>query len=186
MNDEQIVRLYWERDEQAIRESSTKYGAYCSAIAGRILDNSEDARECVNDTWLQAWNCIPPNKPTLLSVFLGRITRNLSFNRYKKTHSEKRGGGNIDLILDELEECLSGNDTPEDELLRNELKEDINRFLASLPEEKRYMFIRRYWHADTITEIAGRFGMSANNVSVTLGRVRAALKSHLTERGYRL
>ena len=184
MNDEQIVRLYWERKEQAISESSDKYGAYCSAVAGNILTDHEDVKECVNDTWLKAWNSMPPNKPSILSAFFGKITRNLSFNRYKKLHREKRGGHNIGLILEELEECISRNESPEDTLLENELKDEINSFLSSLPKDKRYMFIRRYWYADSISDIAERFDTSENNVSVSLSRIRSALRSHLTGRGY--
>ena len=167
-----------------VSESSDKYGAYCSAVAGNILSDHEDVKECVNDTWLKAWNSMPPNKPSILSAFFGKITRNLSFNRYKELHREKRGGKNIDQILDELEDCISGHESPEEALLENELKDEINTFLSSLPKDKRYMFIRRYWYADTISDIADRFNMSENNVSVSLSRIRNALRSHLTGRGY--
>lgn len=186
MNDKEIVQLYWERNEQAISESSEKYGNYCSKIAKNILADSEDVKECVNDTWLRAWDSIPPQKPNLLSVFLGKITRNLSLDRYRMIHREKRGGHNIDLILEELEECVSGTDTPEDELLKNELKDAIKSFLGSLPKEKRYLFICRYWNADSVSDIAERFQMSENNVSVSLNRIRKALRIYLTERGYNL
>lgn len=183
MDDDKIVQLYWDRKEQAIAESSKKYGAYCSTIAHNILFNRADAEECVNDTWLHAWLAMPPHKPSVLSTFLGKITRNLSFDLYKKNHRKKRGGTNIDLVLDELAECVSGSDDPEKHWQEKELKEEINQFLSSLPEEKRYMFILRYWYADSISDIAGRFQISENHVSVTLNRIRKKLRLHLVERG---
>ena len=184
MDDQEIVRLYWDRSEQAIAESSNKYGAYCNSIARNILNNRADAEECVNDTWFQAWNSIPPHKPSILSAFFGKITRNLAFDCYKKQHREKRGGYNIDLVLDELAEVVSGKDDPEQKVVEKELKEEINRFLQRLPKEKRYMFILRYWYADSIPSIAGRFQVSRDNVSVTLNRIRKQLRAYLAERGY--
>ena len=184
MDDERIVQLYWDRNESAIAESSKKYGAYCTSIAHNILSNLADAEECVNDTWFHAWNAMPPHKPSILSTFLGKITRNLSFDRYKKLHREKRGGTNIDAALDELAECVSGVDDTERRWEEKELEEEINRFLFSLQEDKRYMFILRYWYVDSIAEIAKRIGISENNVSVTLSRIRSKLKARLIERGF--
>ena len=184
MDDERIVQLYWDRNESAIAESSQKYGAYCTSIAHNILSNLADAEECVNDTWFQAWNAMPPHKPSILSTFLGKITRNLSFDRYKKLHRQKRGGNNIDAALDELAECVSGADDTEKRWEEKELEEEINRFLFTLPEDKRYMFILRYWYVDSIAEIAKRIGISENNVSVTLSRIRSKLKARLIERGF--
>lgn len=184
MNDEEIVKLYWDRNEQALQESSDKYGAYCTSIARNILNNVFDAQECVNDTWLRAWNSMPPHRPSVLSVFLGRITRNLSFDLYRRQHRDKRGGSQIELVLDELEGCVSGNDDPQMNLHAKELKEEINRFLNELPKEKRYMFILRYWYADSISDIAERFSVSENSVSVQLSRIRAKLRIYLRERGY--
>ena len=184
MDDERIVELYWDRDESAISESSLKYGAYCTSIAHNILFNMADAEECVNDTWLHAWNAIPPHRPSILSAFLGKITRNLSFDRYKRIHREKRGGSNIEEALDELGECVSGNDNTERHWEMKELIKEINQFLHALPEDKRYMFVLRYWYADSISEIASRLNMSENNVSVSLNRVRSKLKAHLIERGF--
>lgn len=186
MEDAQIVGLYWARNERAITESSGKYGAYCNAIAHNILFNQADAEECVNDTWLRAWNAMPPHKPCILSTFLGKITRNLSFDRYKRIHREKRGGYNMDLVLDELGEVVSGYDNPEEQMQEKELKEEIDRFLFSLSEEKRHMFILRYWYADSISDIAARFGQSEGNVSVILSRVRKKLKLHLVKGGYEI
>lgn len=184
MDDESIVQLYWDRNESAISESSKKYGAYCASIAHNILPNMADAEECVNDTWFHAWSAMPPHRPSILATFLGKITRNLSFDRYKKLHREKRGGNNIDAALDELAECVSGVDDTERRWEEKELKEEINRFLSSLSEDKRYIFILRYWYVDSIAEIAKRMDISENNVSVTLSRIRTKLRARLIERGF--
>ncbi len=184
MEDERIVSLYWDRNEQAISETAAKYGTYCGAIAKNILADREDADECVNVTWLMAWNTMPPHRPGRLAVFLGKITRNLAFDRYKARHREKRGGGQIDLVLEELEECVSGGSDPEAQWERKELTAEIDRFLKMLPEEKRYLFILRYWNAESVSALAKRFAMSENSVSVTLNRIRKKLKVHLTGAGY--
>ena len=184
MDDASIVRLFWDRKESAISEASNKYGAYCASIARNILFNTADAEECVNDTWLQAWNAMPPHKPAILAVFLGKITRNLSFDMYRKLHRQKRGGYNIDASLDELAECVSGAENTERQLEAKELKAEINRFLASLSQDKRCMFILRYWYADSIADIAKRMELSETNVTVTLSRIRGKLKTYLIERGF--
>ena len=184
MEDSKIVQLYWDRNESAISESSKKYGAYCTSIAHNILLNMADTEECVNDTWLRAWNAMPPHKPSILSAFFGKITRNLSFDRYKMLHRDKRGGHNIDLALDELGEMVSGQDDTEKHYEAKELAKEIDAFLSGLEKEKRVMFIRRYWYVDSIADIARRLGMSENNVSVSLNRIRSRLKTHLFERGY--
>ena len=184
MDDKGIVSLYWARNEQAITESSEKYGAYLSKVAYNILRDRPDAEECVNDTWLKAWNAMPPHKPSVLSAFLGKITRNLSFDLYKRKRRDKRGGENIDLVLDELAEVVSGRDDTEESAILGELKKDIGNFVASLPEKKRYMFILRYFYAEGIGEIAERFNMSKDSVSVNLNRIRVKLKTYLTDRGY--
>ena len=184
MEDARIVQLYWDRDEAAIDESEKKYGAYCASIAQNILRDLADAEECVNDTWLRAWNAMPPHRPDLLSAFLGRITRNLSFDRYRLLHREKRGGHNVNAALDELAECVSGIDDTEKRREGRELTRELDRFLRALPEEKRHMFILRYWYADSVAEIARRLGVSENSVSVTLSRIRRKLKARLIERGF--
>lgn len=184
MEDDKIIRLYWDRNEQAIEESSLKYGAYCSAIANNILYDCQDAEECVNDTWLRAWGTMPPSKPRVLQAFFGKIARNLAFDRYRKLNRDKRGGGSIDLVLDELAECVSGKDDPEGEYLERELIAEINCFIDSLQEIKQSMFILRYWHAYNIPEIASRLGMSRSRVSLELSRIRVKLRAHLNERGY--
>ena len=186
MEDSKIIQLYWDRDESAIPATSEKYGAYCAAIARNILKNEEDTEECVNDTYLNAWNAMPPQKPSVLSAFLGRITRNLSFNRYKSLHTRKRGGGETPLVLSELGDIVSGKESVEQELVRKELLAEINGFLAGLPKEKRQMFVRRYWFAESIGELAGRFGISEGNTTMTLKRIRLQLKEMLLKKGYQL
>ena len=184
MEDEKIISLYWARDEQAITETSEKYGPYCRAIAHNILFDPADEEECLNDTWLRAWNAIPPQRPRVLSVFLGKITKNLSYDMYRKKHREKRGGGEITLVLEELSECVSGNTDPEQKLIGDELNNIINSFLATLSDEYRHMFIIRYWYSESIRDMAKRFRKSENSISVTLSRIRGRLKTYLAERGY--
>jgi RNA polymerase sigma factor, sigma-70 family len=185
MEDDKIVELYWDRDEAAITATSDKYGAYCLSISQNILGNREDAQECVNDTYLKAWNTIPPHRPAMLSTFLGKITRNLSFDRYKASRRDKRGGSQTALVLDELGEIIADKRS-DDEFDRKELLESINAFLSSLPPDKRKMFVCRYWYAYSIPEIAKRFGMTENNVSVSLNRTRQKLRNYLKERGFDL
>lgn len=184
MEDNKIIQLYWNRDESAISATSKKYGAYCTSIARNILKNEEDTEECVNDTYLNAWNSMPPQRPTLLSAFLGRITRNLSFNRYKLLHTQKRGGGELPLVLSELGDCVSDRESVEWEIDRKELLAEINGFLANLSKEKRQMFVRRYWYAESVGDIAKRFGVSQGSVTMALKRIREQLNKVLTERGY--
>ena len=184
MEDSQIVQLYWDRDEQAIPHTAEKYGGYCLAVAGNILGNSKDAEECVNDTYLNAWNAIPPHRPQVLSAFLGKITRNLAFNRHKRNTADKRGGGEAAAVLEELAEVVSGKDNVEQEVDRRALVNEIDVFLGKLPAEKRKIFLCRYWYFDSIADIASRFGKSENGVPVLLHRLREKLRRHLTERGF--
>lgn len=186
MDDTGIIQLYWDRDQNAITETAAKYGNYCTSIAKNILGNQEDTEECVNDTYMNAWNSIPPHRPNILSAFLGKITRNLSFNRYKHNHAGKRGGGEISAVLDELSGCVSGKDNVEQEIEYKELVKAIDSFLDTLPPEKRSIFICRYWYTDSISEIAKQFHMRENTVSMTLHRIRAKLQKYLMERGYEL
>ena len=184
MNDEKIIELYFARSENAITETDKKYGESCRKTAYSILGSHEDSEECTNDTYLKVWDVIPPQRPTVLSVFLGKITRNLSFDMYRKKHAEKRGGNEMTLILDELAECVSGNESPEEIILGDELKSNINSFLSTLTDENRHMFILRYWYSESICDIAKRFSKSENSISVTLNRIRCRLKEYLKERGY--
>ncbi len=186
MDDDKIVALYWKRDESAIPATAKKYGTYCTAIARNILGNREDAEECVNDTYLSAWNSMPPHKPGRLSTFLGKLTRNLSFNRYKYNIAKKRGGGELPMVLEELAELVSGQEDVEQEILQKELMRALDDFLESLSLEKRDIFVRRYWYTDSISDIAKRYGMRADTVSMLLNRLRKKLLTFLSERGLEL
>lgn len=186
MDDESIVRLYWDRDDRAIAATSERYGRYCKAIARNILVSDEDAEECVNDTYLGAWNSIPPHRPQQLSTFLGKITRNLAFNRYKRNRAQKRGGGETELVLHELADCVSDADSVEEAIDRQELAREISSFVRSLPEVKRNMFVRRYWYGDSVLEAARFCGTSPGGAAKALERMRKSLKAYLEERGFLL
>lgn len=185
VEDNEILRLFNERDEEALRAVAEKFGRLCSSIARNILHNSEDVEECLNDTYLKAWESIPPAKPRVLSAYLAKIAKNISLNRYKSDHREKRGGGDTELVFDELAELEPfAADSVENTAERRELLAEINRFLGRLPEVKRVIFVRRYWYCESISELARFFGMTENNVSAALSRTRAELKKYLKKRGY--
>jgi len=183
MNDSEIVELYWERSENAIAETSKKYSRYCYYISYNILHNNEDANECVNDTYLRAWNAIPPRRPDCLSSFLGKITRNLSLDRYKQYAAEKRGLGQTELVLSELEDCISGTSDIEQRIDEMVLVENINKFLVALPKINRIVFVRRYWYLSTTKEIAEQYKMSESKVKSMLFRTRNELKKHFEKGG---
>ena len=184
ISDEDIIRLMFERDEQALTEAQGKFNRYLKVISKNITGSEEDAEECVNDAFLKTWESIPPNRPSDLKAYLGKITRNLSLNRYLENHAEKRGGQAFSSVFEELEEFIPDRNDVEEDYLRQELTSEINAFLGTLPLEKRQLFVRRYYFADSIPEIARRFGISENAASVRLNRLREKLKKHLTERGY--
>ena len=184
MNDSQIIELYWNKDSKAISASIEQYGAYCFSVANGILDDAQDSEECVNDTWLKAWNAIPPARPTVLKVFFAKITRHLSFDRYKARKSLKRGGGDMPLVLEELAECIADESDVEGQVNAKELGEAINRFVASLSEREQKLFVRRYFFSEPIKVIADRCDMNENYVNVTLSRIRKRLRSHLSKEGY--
>ena len=184
MDDSMIVELYWQRNENAIAETNLKYGSYCYTIAHNILRNNEDSEECINDTWLHAWNAIPPQKPGILRLFLARITRNLSFNRYNAAKAAKRGGGEMPLVLEELSECIAAESDIEEEVTARELQKCINRFVSTLPDRERNLFVRRYFFVEKIGDISKRYGITENNVRVILSRTRAQLKAVLKEEGF--
>lgn len=184
LQDEEILDLYWRRSDAAIAESDKKYGRYCHQIAYNILFNEEDSEECVNDTWLRAWEAIPPTRPSVLRAYFGRITRNLSLNRYEKNHADKRGGGQIPLALDELGDCLSEGESIHKQIDQHALAELLNRFLLDLKVEQRRIFVRRYWYLDSIAEIARKYGMSESKVKKTLSRTRIRLALLLEQEGY--
>ena len=187
MDDENIVELFWQRSEKALSKTRIKYARYCYAIAFRILHNSEDAEECVNDTLLRVWDAIPPARPNMLRIFLGKITRNLSLNYSDKMNAQKRGGGVAELLLSELEECVpSGNSSPEDLLDEQYALDVINRFLQETSASKRKVFVRRYWYGSSIKEIGEDFGFSESKVSTILFRLRRDLKNTLEKEGVSL
>ena len=181
MDDEAIVALYHHRDPEAIPATERAYGRYCSSIARNILFLEQDVEECVNDTWLHAWNAMPPHRPARLGPFLGRITRNLALNRWAEGRTAKRGGGELPLILEELGDTISGSEM--DQAERYALAEALNSFLAGLRETPRIIFIRRYWYCEPVRTIARDLGRSENAVSASLVRLRQKLRQHLTERG---
>ncbi len=183
MEDTSIVQLLWDRCEQALKELALKYGRFCHKIALNILGSPEDAEECVNDTYLSVWNSIPPQRPSVLPPYIGRITKNHALNLYAKNHADKRGGGNLPLVFEELDEVVAGYETADSELYRQELLSAINGFLASLPSEKRKIFVSRYWYAESVRDIAARMHMTENHVSVSLNRMRNQLRTKLQEGG---
>lgn len=185
LEDSEIVELFFARAEQAIVELSAKYGAACRRIARNILKNDLDAEECVNDTYLAAWNTIPPQRPDPLRTYIFRIVRNAAIGRYHANTSKKRNSY-YDVALEELEDCFASSAVVEQEISAKELSWEIDRFLAALDEESQVIFVRRYWYADSISDIAKRFKISNNNVSVRLSRIREKLKKHLRGEGFEL
>lgn len=184
MDDNQIIALYWNRAESAITETDKKYGSYCLSVADNILSNHEDAKECVNDTWLRAWQTIPPGRPVQLKLFLAKITRNLSFDKWKERYAKKRGGGAFPVVLDELAECISSSCDVEKELEVLELAGSINQFLHTLPKRECHIFLRRYFYAESVEDIAKRYDLKKSNVLVILSRTRKKLRVHLDKEGY--
>lgn len=181
MEDQQILQLYWDRSEQAIAETDAKYGRYCYSIAHNILTDREDAEECVTDTYLAAWNSIPPRRPAILSTFLGKITRRLSIDRWRSRSAYKRGGGEVTLALEELDQCLASPQTVELTYERKRFSLVFNQFLAGLPETERRIFLCRYWYVDTIADIATTFGFSESKVISMLHRTRKKLRIRLQQ-----
>lgn len=175
MEDSEIIRLYLSRSEQAVTETDRKYGGYCYAIAYNILANREDSEESVSDTYLAAWNTIPPKRPNPLAPYLGRITRHLSIDAWRRRGAEKRGSGELPLALEELEECIGGGDDLQRRVEAQELLAWVQKFLQTLPERERRVFVCRYWYMDSVSDIARRFGTSPNNISTMLRRTRGKL-----------
>ncbi len=184
MDDQQIVELYWQRNPDAIEQSRKKYGSYCFSVANNILGNCEDSEECVNDTWLHAWNGIPPHKPKVLRMFLAKIARNMAFNRFKLRSAKKRGSGEITSVLDELSECLVNESDVESELIAQELGICIQQFVRNLPTREGDIFSRRYFFTEPISDIAKGYGLTVNHTMVILSRTRNKLKKHLIKEGY--
>ena len=182
MNDLQIIEMYWKRNEQAISVTAEKYGTYCYSVAYGILHNEEDSKESVNDTYMSAWNSMPPHKPNVLKTFLGKITRRLSIDRLKRKNAEKRGG-EIAEVLDELSECISPSGDPIAEMEKETLDKTINAFVKELKDTEQRVFLCRYWYAKPVKEIAKLFGFSESKVKVMLMRTRNKLKARLDEEG---
>ena len=183
MDDGKIIDLYWARSQQAIAESEKKYGAYCRTVAQNILNRAEDAEECVNDTWLRAWNVMPPQRPTVLQAFFGKLTRNLSLDRWRRDRAAKRGGNQVELALEELEDCLAARDRVEEQLDVQTTAGLISEFVRGLPKPDRVLFVRRYWYLDDIQTLAKRMGMGQSQVKSRLHRIRRRLKAELEKEG---
>ena len=184
MEDFEIVELYWDRNENAITQTDRKYGKYCRKIAFSIVNDREDTEECVNDTYLQTWNSLPPQRPEKLSTYLGKICRNISINLYEKLTADKRGGNETDACLDEISELIGGSSEVEEQLDLTVLTDLINKFLRRCEKQARTVFVQRYWYMMSVKEIARENRMSDSNVKMTLSRTREKLKLYLEEEGY--
>lgn len=182
MDDNAIIALYYRREEQAITESDRKYGGMCRSIALRLLGLREDAEECVNDTWYSAWNKMPPERPASLGAFLGRITRNLSISRWRRDHAQKRYDG-IEILLSELEDCVPSPGTVEASIERQAIAAAISAWLDTLKDADRWLFIRRYWYAEPIKELAAELHERSNTCSQRLNRLRKGLRTFLEAKG---
>lgn len=186
MEDTVIIDLYFRRDENAIKETAAKYGRLLLKIANNILCSSPDSEECVNDTYLKTWNSIPPNEPESLRSFTAKITRNNAINMLEKKYTLKRGQGQMNAVLDELEECIPSDKTVEESVDERALTELLNKFLRELPKKSRVIFIKKYWGLDSVKDIAAQLKISESSVKVTLFRAREKLKKLLTAEGVNL
>lgn len=186
LSDEKIIELYWDRDEQAIRETDLKYGRYLLTIAYNLLNDRQDSEECQNDTYLGTWNAIPPSRPSFFQAFLTKILRRTAVDRYKQRSRQKRIPCELTVSLDEFGDSLTDGETPEDALAASELGRVISEFLRTLPERRRLLFVFRYYYADPVELIAGMFGISQRMVYSELAELREQLKKRLTEEGYEI
>lgn len=184
LNDQKIVELYWQRDESALQMTAACYGAALTAVAQRILDDPVESEETVNDTYLKAWNVIPPHKPTKLGAFLAKITRELAIDRYRRRKAEKRGGSQYALSLEELGECIPGGETPDEALDYGMLAQHISAYLTGLKPAVRQAFVSRYFFALSLQEIADKQGVTLSWVKTALHRARKGLRDHLEKEGY--
>lgn len=184
MNDEEIIALYFARDEEALTQTDKKYGAYCYTLANRILSSPPDAEETVSDTYFKAWQAIPPTKPKVLRLFLAEIVRNLAFTRWRSENAQKRGGGEMHLVLDELEECIGTEGDLEAELNLKELTRTIAAFLDTQPQREQNVFLRRYFFLEDTREIGSCYQMKPEAVLKSLSRTRKKLKKYLIQEGY--
>lgn len=185
MEDNQIVDLYWARSDTAITETEKKYGRYCHYIAYQILYSDEDAKEIVNDTYFKIWNTIPPKRPNSLKSYVGMISRQLALDAYEAKNTQKRGG-QVPLVLDELSECISDNTKGSDMGENLALSDSLSRFIRSLPQRTRKIFVRRYFYMSSVSEIATDFSMKESNVTMLLFRTRKKLEKFLKKEGFNL
>ncbi|MBP3205121.1 MAG: sigma-70 family RNA polymerase sigma factor [Lachnospiraceae bacterium] len=185
MEDSKIIELYFQRDEQAISETDRKYGALCHTIALHILSDEQDAQECVNDAYHRVWKSIPPQKPDNLKCWLGRVVRNIALDLWRKNHRQKRYSG-MELILEEMEECIPAGGTVEDHLEELELGRLISDWLHTLSPKNRVLFIRRYWNGEPVKDVAKILGMNANKAAGRLYRLRNGLREYLEKEGVNL
>lgn len=186
MEDEQIVSLYWQRSESAIRETEQKYDRYLTKIAYNILSDHEDSRESVNDTYLAAWNSIPPHRPSVLSAYLGKLTRRISIDIFRCRNREKRRASEYALSLSELGDCVSAGNTTEDMVNVKLLADAIGIYLRLIPEEARNAFLGRYYYLDSLKEVAAYCGMTESKAKTVLYRTRQGLKDYLKKEGFDL
>ncbi len=184
MDDKSIVDLYFSRNQEAIIQTDKKYGPYCYSIAYNILTNKEDAEESVSDTYMTAWRTIPPRRPSVLSTFLGKITRHIAIDRWRERRASKRGGGEVPLVLEELGDCISGMQDVEMEYERKEILKAYVKFLDTLPITERRVFLCRYWYVESVETIADKFGFSQSKVKTMLHRTRAKLRKQLVKEGF--
>lgn len=184
MDDKNIVKLFWDRDERAIAEAEGKYKRYCSSIAYRILGDESDSEECVNDAFLGLWESIPPHRPENLRTFLAKLTRNVSFNKYKLKHTEKRGGGAVEESLDELAAFIPSRDATEDVIDSITLSQALNEFLAGISQESRVIFVQKYWYFMSVKDIAKELSVGESRVKASLMRTRNKLAKFLEGKGY--
>ena len=186
MEDSRIVDLYWCRDARAVEETQAKYGRYCYSVAHNILGNHADAEEAVNDTWLGAWNSIPPHRPAMLGAYLAKLTRRIAITVWQAARTQKRGGGEVALALEELSACIPGGTEPQRELEGAELSRILRGFVSTLKEPEKTVFLRRYWYLDPLDIIAADTGYSLSKVKSLLFRTRNKLRNHLKKEGYDL
>ena len=179
MDDDKIIALYFERNESALKQTAEKYGRYCYKIAHQVVNNEEDAKECVNDMYLDVWNSIPPHKPKKLAVFLATITRRIALDRFRRMTAEKRGGGEASLSLHELEDCIPFGKSIDEELENQRIAEIISAFLRRLPEIRANIFIRRYWYFDSVADIAKRYDFGESKTKMILKKTRDELLQYL-------
>lgn len=184
MEDQKIMDLYWKRSESAIVETDAKYGKFCYGLAMNVLNNREDAEESVSDTYFATWNALPPNRPAYLMAFLGKLTRRIAIDRWRGLSAKKRGGGQIQLCLEELADCASTAPGVEEAAVSKEACAALNRFLDQLPQEERTIFVRRYFLMDPVADISRSFGYTEDKVRSMLGRTRKKLYTRLTKEGY--